>query len=211
MVHFLLAALCAMRYKQCIRNAQYAHNAKCKQMLNTQQAQQYLQQHANAQFITAQQVQALLANASVTFASIAYVTQVQTAAAHKHNNVQKVTVANVQLFANIRAATQVFANVQQFTQQSNYFTHTQCYSIVQHKQTQAQYLYAIYNNAQSVYFINNVVATKQQVAQLLTASAAQKLLQNDNTVHNKTHNVQVRTVALNNIVSIVANKQQLTV
>lgn len=199
-------------------------------MLNTQQAQQYLQQHANAQFITAQQVQALLANASVTFASIAYVTQVQTAAAHKHNNVQKVTVANVQLFANIKAATQVFANavkrsaanfannaanVQQFTQQSNYFTHTQCYSIVQHKQTQAQYLYAIYNNAQSVYFINNVVATKQQVAQLLTASAAQKLLQNDNTVHNKTHNVthnvQVRTVALNNIVSIVANKQQLTV
>ena len=199
-------------------------------MLNNAQAQQYLQQHANAQHISAAQVQALLANASVTFASIAYVTQVQTAAAHKHNNVQKVTVANVQLFANIRAATQVFANavkrsaqnynndsanVQQFTQQSNYFAHTACYSIVQHKQTQAQYLYAIYNNAQSVYFINNAVATKQQVAQLLTASAASKLLQNDNTVHNKTHNVthnvQVRTVALNNIVSIVANKQQLTV
>jgi hypothetical protein len=107
------------------------------------------------------------------------------------------------------------ANVQQFTAQQNYFTHTQCYSIVQHKQTQAQYLYAIYNNAQSVYFINNAVATKQQVAALLTASAASKLLQASNTVHNVTHNVthnvQVRTVALNNIVSIVANKQQLAV
>lgn len=199
-------------------------------MLNTAQAQQYLQQHANANTISAAQVQALLANASTTFASIAYVTQVQTAAAHKHNNVQKVTVANVQLFANIKAATSVFAlavkrsaqnfannaaNVANFTAQQNYFAHTACYSIVQHKQTNAQYLYAIYNNAQSVYFINNAVATKQQVAQLLTASAATKLLQNDNTVHNATHNVThnvtVRTIALHNIVSIVANKQQLAV
>lgn len=200
-------------------------------MLNNTQAQHYLQQHANANTISAAQVQAMLANASVTFASIAYVTQVQTSAAHKHNNVQKVTVANVQLFANINAATSVFANavkrsaaqhesndesaVAAFTAQSNYFVHTACYSVVQHKQSAAQYLYAIYNNASSVYFINNAVATKQQVAALLTASAAAKLLQSSNTVHNATHNithnVQVRTIALQNIVSIVANKQLLTV
>jgi len=200
-------------------------------MLNNTQAQAILAQHASAQIISAQQVQALLANVSVTFANIAYVTQVATSAANKQHNVQKVTVANVQLFANINAATSVFANavkrsaaqhssndesaVAAFAAQSNYFAHTACYSIVQHKQTQAQYLYAIYNNASSVYFINNAVATKQQVAALLTASAAAKLLQNSNTVHNVTHNithnVQVRTVALANIVSIHANKQQLVV
>jgi hypothetical protein len=196
-----------------------------------QNAQQLLAMHANAQHITAQQIAALLANASTTFANIAYVTQVKTAAKHKAVNIQKVTVANVQLFANINAATSVFANavkrsaakiatnnvanVQQFTAQQNYFTHTACYSIVQHKQTLAQYLYAIFNNASSVYFINNTVATKQQVAQYLTASAAAALLQDSNTVTNVTHNIQhnvnVRTIALQNIVSIVANKQQLTV
>ena len=171
-----------------------------------------------------------LHNSSVTFAQIAYVTQVKTAAAHKHVNVQKHVVANVQLFANIKQATSVFANavkksasaiasnnaqnVAAFTAQSNYFTHTQCYSIVQHKQNNNLYLYCIYNNVQSVvYTINNVVATKQQVAELLTASAAKQLLQNDNTVHNKTHNVkhnvQVRTIALANIKSLTVNKQTL--
>lgn len=200
-------------------------------MLNNTQAQAILAQHAQAQSINAAQVAALLASVSVTFASIAYVTQVATAAAHKQHNVQKVTVANVQLFANINAATSVFANavkrsaaqhdsndesaVAAYVAASNYYTHTQCYSVVQHKQTQAQYLYAIYNNAQSVYFIDGVVATKQQVAALLTASAASKLLQPSNTVHNVTHNithnVNVRTIALHNIVSIHANKQQLVV
>ena len=200
-------------------------------MLNTATAQNILAQHANAQCISAAQVQALLANASVTFASVAYATQVATAAAHKHVNVQKVTVANVQLFANINAATSVYTNAVQrsaaqhasnsaaavaaFVTAPAYFAHTACYSIVQQKQTQAQYLYAIYNNASSVYFINNVVATKQQVAALLTASAAAKLLHSSNTVHNVTnnvtHNVQVRTIALANIVSVHANKQVLAV
>lgn len=200
-------------------------------MLNNTQAQAILAQHAQAQSISAAQVSALLANVSVTFAQIAYVTQVQTSAANKHLNVQKVTCANVQLFANISAATSVFANavkrsaaqhdsndaasVAAFAAQSNYFAHTACYSIVQHKQTLAQYLYAIYNNAQSVYFINNAVATKQQVAALLTASASAKLLQPSNATHNATHNVThnvtVRTIALQNIVSIHANKQALSV
>jgi hypothetical protein len=173
-------------------------------------------------------ISAMLNNASVTFASVAYTSTVATAAAHKQNVVQKQVVANVQLFANIKQATAVFANAVQksaakiasnnvanvaaFTQQSNYFTHTACYSIVQHKQNANLYLYAIYNNvASTVYTINNVVASKQQVAALLTASAAAKLLQKDNTVVNKTHNiahnVQVRTIALANITSVTANKQ----
>ena len=203
-------------------------------MLNNTTAQLAIALHAQNNTITVQQVQNLLANVSTTFASIMYVTKVATAAKFKHINIVKVTKANVQLFSNINAATSVYANavkrsasnatnmqqndansVANFTAQSNYFTHTACYSVVQHKTNNAQYLYAIYNNASSVYFINDVVATKQQVAQYLTASASAQLLQKDNTVTNVTHNVQhnviVRTIALSNIVSITANKQTLIV
>lgn len=176
-------------------------------------------------------IAAMLNNASVTFASIAYTTQVKTSAAHKTVNIQKHVVANVQLFANIKQATQVFANAVQksaaqyeqndtaniaaFTQQSNYFTHTNCYSIVQHKQNNNLYLYCIYNSVTSAtYTINNAAATVQQVAQYLTASAAAALLQNNNTVTNKTHNIQhdvhVRTIALANIKSITCNKQTVS-
>lgn len=179
-----------------------------------------------------QQIQQLLANTSVTFATIAYTTQVKTAAAYAHLNVQKHTVANVQLFANINAATSVYANavkrsaathttnnaaaVAQFTAQSNYFAHTNCYSIVQHKNNNNLYLYCIYNKARSTYTINNVAATKQQVAALLTASAAATLLQTSNTVqhnatHNITHNVVVRTIALQNIKQVRARKQLLAI
>jgi len=190
-------------------------------MLNTTQATQALQAHANSKTITAQQVAQLLNNVSVTFANIVYVTKIATAAAHKAVNIQKVTQANVQLFSNINAATQVYANavkrnanVANFVQASNYFTHTACYSLVKHNTTAQLYLYAIYNSAKSLYYINNVLATKQQVAQYLTASAAAQLLSNNTAVHNVTnnvtHNVQVRTIALNNIVSITANKQTVS-
>jgi hypothetical protein len=178
----------------------------------------------------AQQIATLLANTSTTFANINYVTQVATAAAHKAVSITKHTTANVQLFNNINAFTSVYsnavkrsaskianndtANVQQFTAQQSYFTHTNCYSIVQHNKNSNLYLYAIFNNAKSTYYINNVQATKQQVAAYLTKSAAATLLQSNNVVHNATsnvlHTVQVRTIALSNLRSITANKQTLT-
>ena len=196
------------------------------------QAQAAQALHANNTVVTAQQVQTLLNNCAVTFAQITYVTQVQTAAAHKALNIQKITTANVILCSNINAHTSVYANkvrktaaaissnnaqaVAAFTAAQNYFVHTNVHCIVQHAQhAEKQYLYAIYNSSASVYMLNNVQLTKQQVAQYLTASAAKALLQKDNTVHNVTHNithtVQVRTIALSNIVSIRARKQLLTV
>ena len=201
-------------------------------MLTLATAQQHLQAHANSNTITAQQIQQLLQNVhGVTFANIAYVSNVKTAAAHKHNVVQKVTVANVQLFNNLQAFTDVYTNavkrtaahiadnnaadVQGFEKQDNYFTHTPCYSVVQHKTNGKEYLFAIYNSADSMHFINAQPATKQQVAALLTASAAKELLAGSNVVHNKAnnvmHTVQVRTIALANIVSVTAAKQSLTV
>ena len=198
-------------------------------MLTLQNALNALNAHSNSNTLTATAIANVLNAKASTFANIVYVTQVATSAKHKTVNIQKVTQANVQLFSTSYAYAQAVqnsaskiaqndvANVQQFTAQSNYFTHTSnCYSIVQHNSNSNLYLYAVYNNASSLYFINNTVATKQQVAQYLTASNAQKLLQaSNNVVHNATHNVlhtvNVRTIALANIVSIVANKQQISV
>jgi hypothetical protein len=195
------------------------------QLVTAQQTQTQTQQQA-----IAQQIQQMLANVSTTFAQILYTTKVATSAKHKHINITKVTRANVQLFSNINAFTDVYANavkrsaqhiqqaqnanVSNFATQQNYFTHTQCYSILQHNTNGNLYLYAIFNNANSVYYINNTVATKQQVAQYLTASAQQQLLSNNNVVHNVTnnvlHTVQVRTIALHNINSITACRQTVT-
>ena len=167
----------------------------------------------------AQQIANLLANRSVTFAQLEYTTQVKTAAAHKHVSIVKHTSANVQLFANINAATNVYANavkrsagVDDFTVSSAYYTHdANCYSIVTHKTNNKQYLFCIYNNASSTYTINNVAATKQQVATYLTASAAKQLLEAPTATYNKTnnitHNVVMRTISLDNINSITAAKQ----
>lgn len=196
-------------------------------MLTLQQALTALVQHASYNTITEQQVAQLLANNTATFASITHVTKVATAAKHNATNIQKVTKANVTLFnthydytqAVQRSANKIADNnaedVQQFTAQSNYYEHTNCYSIVKHKLNNNLYLYSAYNKASSLYFIDGQVASKQQVAQYLTASNAQKLLQDNSVVHNATHNVlhavHIRTVALANIVSITANKQQLVV
>jgi hypothetical protein len=201
-------------------------------MLTLVTAQQALQQHANNTQVAAQDVEALLQNVNgVTFANIAYVTDVKLAAAHKHNVVQKVTVANVQLFNNLKAFTDVYVNavkrtatqiatnnmqnVADFEKQDNYFTHTNCYSVVQHKTNNNKYLFAIFNTAQSMYFINAQQSTKQQVAALMQPAAAKKLLEESNVVRNVAnnieHTVQVRTIALQNIVSITAQKQTITV
>jgi len=202
-----------------------------QKQLTLAQAQAATLLHANNNTLTVAQVQQLLANASVTFAQILYVTAVQTAAAHKAQNIQKVTSANVILCSNINAHTSVYANkvkrsaakysnnnaaaIAAFTAQQNYFVHTAVYSIVQHAQHSDKfYLYAIYNNANSVYMHNNAIVSKQHIAQYLTASAAKALLQPSDTVHNVTHNithnVAVRTIALSNIVSVTARKQLLT-
>lgn len=199
-------------------------------MLTLQAAQQALVQRSNNNTITAQDVSAMLSNVrGVTFASVMYVADVATAAAHKHNVVQKVVHANVQLFNNVadysnvyaaavkRSAAKISDNaagaVSGFEQQDSYFTHTACFSVVQHKTKPKHYLYAIYNAADSLYFINAQPATKQQVAALLTPSAAKQLLAGTDVVHNKTHDVmhtvQVRTIALESIVQLTAQRQQL--
>jgi len=200
--------------------------------ITAQQAQAAIALHANNNALTVAQVQQLLQNVSVTFAQICYVTDVTLAAAHKAQSIKKVTSANVMLASNLQAHTSLYARavrksaakhahnsasaVAAFSASANYFEHTNVHCIVQHKQNAAlQYLFAIYNNASSVYVHNNDVVSKQHVAQYCTASAAKALLQQSNIVHNATHDIThsviVRTVALQNIVSIKARKQLLSV
>lgn len=178
----------------------------------------------------ATEVANLLGNVSTTFATIAYTTQVKTAAAHKERDVRKQVVANVQLFNNIDAFTDVYARavrrsaathttndrdaVDNFTAQSNYFNHTDCYSIVQRKAGEELYLYCIMRRARSRYTIDGAPASKGDVAALLTPSAARTLLQPDNTVqlnaaHGITHSVVVRTIALHNIQQVRAMRRSV--
>jgi len=224
-----------LRKQQSVLHYMYCNNAvqlkqkHSMQKFTVQAAQAALAaQQSNAQ-ITAQQIADLLQRASVTFANVTFVTQQQNAAQHKHVIINKVTNANVILCSNIAAHTSVYANkvrksaaqyasnnasaVAAFTAANASFTHTNCYSIVQNNKIATKlYLYAIFNNAQSILLHNNVQVTKQFAQQFVTASAlaAQTASVTHNKTHNIVHNVQVRTIALSNIVQIKARKQILT-
>jgi hypothetical protein len=185
------------------------------------QAQNAIEAQARNTIVTAGAVAEVLENVrGTTIANITQVTQVATSAANKHIDIRKVTVASVTLANNLKAFTSLYANkvkrtsgAAEFKPASNYFVHTDCYSIVQHKTTGEQYLFAMYNNSDSVYVLNDVLVSKETVAQYLTASAAKKLLDNSTTVHNKTndvtHSAHVRTVKFANIVSFSASKRTL--
>lgn len=172
--------------------------------------------------INAQAIRAVLGDKASTFAGIEYKTKVPTAAKHKHITIEKYTTANVQLFANVEAEgiytkavkkaagkiEQDQTKVAEFQAQDNYFEHTDCYSIVEHKTNGKQYLYAVFNNATSTFTVNGKAATRDEVAGYLTPSAAEKLL-GDGIVYNKAndilHTIQVRTIALENIAELRTN------
>lgn len=165
----------------------------------------------------------LLGNRSVTMGQVQYETRVKTAAAHKNVMIRKSTSANVQLFSNIkdasvymnavkRSASKISendaSNVAGFEQSGTYYEHDDCYSIVTHRKTGKQYLYCIYNSANSEYTINGVPATKEDVVRYLTPSEAKKIMDDDSLVYNKKndviHDTVVRTIGLENIRKISA-------
>ena len=200
--------------------------------MQASEALQAIALHNSGNSIRKEQVSALLNEVrGTTMASIVQVTKVALAAAHKAVTIKKVTEARVQLFNNLNEHTSVWANavkrsaskivgngaanVEAFQAQSNWFEHTDCYSVVKHKTKEQFYLYAIYNNAESVYMMDGVEVSKQEVAQYMTPAAARELLDGDNRTLNVTHDIEhsaiCRAVALENIVSIVAQKQLLIV
>lgn len=171
--------------------------------------------------ITKQDIVALLANVKgTTFAQINTDTEVKPAAANKHHSIRKLTSASVQLFAGLKdyavykRQVERSAGTEDFVVSDTWFAHTDCFSVVEHKQTGKHYLYAIFNNAHSTFTVDGAYATRQEVAALLTPSAAKALLDDSGEVYNKTnavtHNVICRTVALENVKAIRAVRQELT-
>lgn len=163
---------------------------------------------------------ATLANMQSINALLTTNTVIATAAKHKNSvSITKVTTANVTLYANANAYLQLVQasaahiqanaananNVVNFAVSASKYTHlsnAHCIAMLNNN----LYLQCIVNSANSVYFINNVVATKQQVAAYLTPSAAATLLNNNSITHNKTNNVQhnviVRTYKFSSIQSL---------
>ena len=200
-------------------------------MLTLAYAQAAIAAHANNK-INAQRIINLLQqyNNTATIANVTQVTQVQVSAANKHIVIHKITRASVLLFANAlnyvaciqRSAAQHaqndVANIQQFTAQAKYAHNAQCYSIVTmlaqaNVANAQQYLYLHYNNANSVYVLNNTLVSAATAASFCTASVSNAMLNTSSTTHNVsnnvTHSITVRTVKLQNIVRLAALKQVL--
>ena len=184
----------------------------------------------NSPSITGNDISNLLSNVhGTTFAEVVFMTDVRTSAAYKNEQVKKVTTANVQLFNNLNEFTNAYslavkrsaskiesndtANVENFTSQGNYFEHTDCYSVVEHKTSRKQYLFAIFNNAKSEYYHNGGLVNKESIGVMLTPSERKRFFNGSrevyNVANNITHSVCVRTVALENIIGIKAKGQTL--
>ena len=182
---------------------------------------------ARIKMITSNNVKSLLSTVKgTTIANLETVTKVNTAAAHKSTSIEKHTTAQVMLFngikdyniyakAVIRSAEHISKEESTFEASETWFEHDQaCYSIVNHKVNGKAYLYAVFNNSKSEYTINGMPATKTQVCAFMTPSAAKALLAPSGIVYNAKndvhHNVIVRTIMLDSIVSIKACKQVIT-
>jgi hypothetical protein len=184
-------------------------------------------QDAATKFLSASDISAAL-RAGTNFANIEYCVELNTSAANRAVKIRKAVRCNAQLFASIkdydlyrkqvlRSANKLSeSEITEFVVSETYFEHTDCFSIVQHKKDAAkQYLYAIYNRAESIVFVDDVESTKEYAASFMTKSDAAKLLDDSKLVYNKTndvtHDVTLRVLTLSNIVEMTVNKQVLTV
>jgi hypothetical protein len=170
-------------------------------------------------------------NAGSNIATIEYKTAVKTAAKFKDIKIEKTSRANVMLFKSLKDYTNVYLNavkktaskiaendaqnVDNFETSSNYFEHdTQCHSIVYHKANNTPYLFTIFNKSLgSIYTVAGIESTKNDVSQYLTPSEAKKLLGDNSLTYNVkndiVHAVIVRTIKLENIISVNANKAKI--
>ena len=175
-------------------------------------------------------VKALLNNGS-NIATITYKTDVKTSAKFKDTKIEKTSRASVMLFKSLSDYTDVYINavkktagkiaendstkVESFEKSENYFSHDRdCHSIVYHKTNNKAYLYAIFNKTyETVYTIDSVEVDKSEILQYLTPSEVKKMLDSNSLTYNKTndiiHNVIVRTISIDNILSINANSTKI--
>lgn len=163
--------------------------------------------------LTEEQIQELFEPVKgTTFARMVTCTNVATAAAHRDKKIQKISVANVQVFSTSNDVSPYTNAVRKqsgntdFQAQESHFEHMTPYSLVRNKKSGKPFLYVIYNGAKSQYVIDGEPATKEDVAQWLTPSGAKALLEPAEKVVNVAaeveHKVIVRTIGLENIVEL---------
>lgn len=163
-------------------------------------------------------VAALLQVSPVVNVRIAQCTTVATAAKHKHVNVQKHSTVLAQLHSDPAAYTmqvREHTGAEDFTAQRATFTRDpECAAIVTSAKGNVQLCYyALGTEGRTHYTIDGVDASKEEVAELLTPSAREAMLNPQpyayNAKHDLEHNVHIRTVNIANIVSIVATGEML--
>ena len=196
-------------------------------------SKQILAMHKSAtQRITASQIKALLApTKGVTFLGVEYVSKVSgIAAKHKGVDLVKVCKANVMSFNGIKdfelykhqvqRSAEKFDNdpekVKNYVVSETYYEHTDCFGVVQHKgNPDQQYLYCIYNSCDTEFYCNGEQITRDEASAYCTPSGAKGLLSTSKVVHNKTngvtHDLTLRTIAMQSLVSVKGNGQTLSV
>ena len=171
-------------------------------------------------------------NDGSNIATIEYKTAVKTAAKYKDvKKIEKTSRANVMLFKSLKEYTDVYLNavkktaskiesndaqnVDNFEKSDSYFIHDRsCHSIAYHKANSMPYLFAIFNKSLgSIYTVDGIECDRLTVAQYLTPSEAKKLLGDNSLTYNVKndviHAVIVRTIKLENIISVNANKAKI--
>lgn len=176
-------------------------------------------QHIHA---TKHSLNSIFANVKGTaIVTINYCTSVTTQAKSPlRDKIVKHVEASVIIGNNLKDFTDLYVNkvkrtaddkeaAQDFVKSAASFEHTDFYSIVYNEKLNTYYLFALYNKVLSSTYknlTNGNEMSKEEVAQELTASAAQKLFEDNSVVYNKTNDIQhsaiVRTIKLENLTGI---------
>lgn len=175
-------------------------------------------------------VQNILRNTITTFAHVVQATPVKLAAKNKDRNICKLSTVNVVISSSHATYENAVKNsatklgndadkVAEFKPQAAKFTRDEkCAALaVSNNRGLPMLVYMTYPNPRSAgkrYFIDadtNELMTAEQVAELMTPSAAKQLLEPSTTQHNKKydieHTVNTRSVYLHNVIKVIANKQ----
>lgn len=179
--------------------------------------------------VNAKAIEDILSGCVTTFTNVAQVTKVVTAAKFKHELILKLSSVNVLLSKSAATYANALKNsaqkhdgndksaIESYTPAKANFTRLQhCAALAHSNATGAlQLVYLCFNNPKSAtksYYINGLTGermSKEEVAEYLTASAREQLLNKQATVTNKTYNIThsvfIRAVNLHNIVSVKAN------
>lgn len=163
----------------------------------------------------------LAATNGSTIVRLQYTTQVKPAAKHKAVEITKTTVASALLFGKVSAYANAYKRrvkktaqliegnnqeaIDNFEVAQNWHTASDlAYSIRLHAGKGTKYLYPMFcGHSKTIFTINGKTATRLEVADYLTPSAARELLDTSGIVENKKngikHSAIVRTIGMENV------------